>query len=116
MSEEVNITIELVKLAIRFEENGECHIKKLTLEQMIDLYNKEKEKNKKLKQDRDEYKEDYIKLLNARYYNYISKDKIRELLQRYDKGIAWANADDHYYFVKFIKELLEEQENENSIK
>lgn len=40
-------------------------------------------------------------------FNLISKDKIRELLEKYDKSIAWANADDHYYFTKFIKELLE---------
>ena len=37
------------------------------------------------------------------------KDKIRELLKKYDKDIAWANADDHYYFVKYINELLEEK-------
>lgn len=40
--------------------------------------------------------------------NCISKDKIREILKKYDKDIAWANADDHYYFVKYINELLEE--------
>ncbi len=40
--------------------------------------------------------------------NFIAKDKIRETLKKYDKDIAWANADDHYYFVKYIKELLEE--------
>lgn len=41
--------------------------------------------------------------------DYISKDKIRKLLKKYDKDIAWANADDHYYFIKYINELLEEK-------
>ena len=37
---------------------------------------------------------------------YIHKDKIRGLLEKYDKDIAWNSADDHYYFTKFIQELL----------
>ena len=72
------------------------------LKSLLDLYNKEKAKNK-------EY-EDYFGTPPTFEDNkYIGKDKIRELLQRYDKDVAWANADDHYYFVKFIKELLEEE-------
>lgn len=51
----------------------------------------------------------YYKNLAKEYQgNCISKDKIRELLEKYDKDIAWDSADDHYYFTKFIKELLEE--------
>lgn len=48
-------------------------------------------------------------LINADFLkDYIHKDKIKKLLETYDKNIAWANADDHYYFVKFINEILDE--------
>ena len=47
-------------------------------------------------------------LWDGNYTKFVDKDKIRELLEQYDKDIAWANVDDHYYFTKFIKELLEE--------
>ena len=79
---------------------------------LLDLYNKEKEKNKKLEEYFLKYNADIEKefqgLINHKFKDYISKDKIRELLEKYDKSIAWANADDHYYFTKFIKDLLEE--------
>ena len=41
--------------------------------------------------------------------NYVRKDKIREKIKEWDKGIAWANADDHYYAIKILKEILEEE-------
>ena len=127
MSEEVNITIELVKLAIRFEEKGECHIKKITLEQMLDLYQKEKEEN--------------IKLTNTIKYLNEEKERSKELLNEkesvFDKGYFEGTKDGEeairdeiraiikeYYerksipdlVISRIEDLLEEQENENSIK
>lgn len=71
---------------------------------LIDKQQKEieelKEKNKRLEQDRNEYKEEYINLQNARYYNYISKDKIKEKINYYEERgyIEIASA---------LKELLE---------
>ena len=69
------------------------------IEEIIDLYQKEKEKNKELQST--------INLL------YISKGNIRELLEKYDKDIAWNSTDDRYYFTKFIQELLEENNGKN---
>lgn len=48
-------------------------------------YYKQRKEIEELKQNRDEYKEEYKKLLNARYYNYISKDKIRERKKHNEK-------------------------------
>lgn len=39
----------------------------------------------------------------------ISKDKIRDKIKEWDKSIKWANADDHYYAIKILKELLEDK-------
>lgn len=63
--------------------------------------------NRSLMESRIKWKSRYYKE-KAKNKNYISKDKIRETLKKYDKDIAWANADDHYYFVNYINELLEE--------
>ena len=65
---------------------------------LLDLYNKEKEKNKELLEERKSYAEEYIhnnpwlyKQLNELYVfktdvekNYIKKDKIRELAKKYE--------------------------------
>ena len=58
-----------------------------------------------LKQNRDEYKEEYIKLLNARYYDYISKDKIKELKEKVEKEMI----SNPYDFSYMINELLKEE-------
>jgi len=34
------------------------------------------------------------------------KDKIKEVKAKWDKSIAWANADDYYYAMKMLDELL----------
>jgi len=84
---------------------------------VYDLYQKEKEKNKDIAKDLNKYKKEcYLQgkedenkaMLGVIQRHYISKDNIRELLEKYDKNIAWDSADDHYYFTKFIQELLEE--------
>ena len=67
------------------------------IEGLLDLYNKEKEKNKELLQDRKNYAEEYIhnnpwiyKQLNELYVfktdvekDYISKDKIKDKIEEY---------------------------------
>lgn len=40
--------------------------------------------------------------------NYIEKSKIKEKIEEWDKSIKWANADDRYYAIKILQELLEE--------
>lgn len=70
---------------------------------LLDLYNKEKEKNKELIKK-------YMEAESIKFWNnYISKDKIKEKIKEWDKGIAWANADDHYYAIKILQDLLEEE-------
>lgn len=39
--------------------------------------------------------------------NNIPKQKIRDKIEEWDKSIKWNNADDHYYAIKILKELLE---------
>lgn len=104
---------------------------------LLNLYNKEKKKNEELSKNFNElYKtahndfeercrlafkleerearlqeeiNEVCKLKAELYGNSISKNKIREKIKEWDKGIAWANADDHYYAIKILQELLEEE-------
>lgn len=39
---------------------------------------------------------------------YIKKTKIKEKIKEVDKDINWNNADDHYYCINILKNLLEE--------
>lgn len=82
------------------------------LTELIEKLEKELQQEKEWTQKAIEYGKFYRELYNDAVKEtnerYISKDKIRELLKKYDTNIAWANADDHYYFVKFINELLEQ--------
>lgn len=100
---------EIVNTAIKqIYRDNEC----IALQRIIKRQQKEIEELEKKYNDMISFNNDLL----IQNKNSISKDKIRKLLQRYDKGIAWANADDHYYFVKFIKELLEENKSdENNI-
>lgn len=78
-----------------------------TLETMIDLYNKEKEKNKELEQEL--AKREWVKIKDNGEVEplfYISKDKIREYLNKMEK-----RCDKPKFSVmkKEIEELLEER-------
>ena len=106
--------IEIVKNEIT---NTYAEGKAIAFQSLLDLYQKEKEKNKKIVNDFENIKaQSYMlgrtdeneAMKGVIQRHYISKDKIRELLEKYDKNIAWDSADDHYYFTKFIVELLEE--------
>lgn len=95
-------------------ENVVDTFKPVNLEQCRIILNLIEKQQKEIEREK-EYSEFYEDLCHKqqeriRHYKrkYISKNKIRELLKKYDKDIAWANADDHYYFVKYIKELLGE--------
>lgn len=44
------------------------------------------------------------------YKNYILKSKIEDWRKSKENELMWANADDHYYFDKWVKELLESEE------
>ena len=44
-----------------------------------------------------------------RQFVLIRKDKIKEKIEEWDKSIKWNNADDHYYAINILKELLEEK-------
>ena len=41
--------------------------------------------------------------------NYIPKSKIKEKIEEWDKSIKWNNADDRYYAIKILKELMEDK-------
>ena len=41
--------------------------------------------------------------------DYIPKSKIKEKIEEWDKSIKWNNADDRYYAIKILQELLEEE-------
>ena len=77
---------------------------------ILNLIEKQQKEIEELKQNRDEYKEEYKKLLNARYYDYISKDKIREKIEELEslsKNITMQPSI-YNYEIDLLKELLEE--------
>lgn len=67
----------------------------------IERYNQLEKEIEELKQDRDEYKEEYIKLQNARYYNYISKDKIKAKIEEIKKS------KENIYFEEHLESILQ---------
>ena len=92
--------------------DGTPYNKNNQIQTILNLIEKQQKEIEELKQNRDEYKEEYKKLLNARYYDYISKDKIREWLDRFEleedlqeKYDELLGSDAIY---KFLKKLLEE--------
>ena len=79
-------------------------------EKLLNLIEKQQKEIEELKQNRDEYKEEYKKLLNARYYDYISKDKIREKMREI-MGYTISSSEERHcqnYAYDRLKELLEE--------
>ena len=54
-----------------------------------------------------------IDILRAMYKdlleNSIPKKKIEDKIKEYDESIKWNNADDHYYAIKILQELLEDK-------
>ena len=40
---------------------------------------------------------------------YIPKSKIEEKIEEWDKSIKWNNADDRYYAIKILQELMEDK-------
>ena len=70
------------------------------------LYNKEKEKNKELMQEYHKRVQEKIDLRNE-IENYISKDKIKEILEKY-KYTEITEKDNVVKFYKEIEDLLEE--------
>ena len=80
---------------------------------ILNLIEKQQKEIKELKQNRDEYKEEYIKLQNSRYYNYISKDKIKEKIKDYTEKSKYPLVNsqsrrEYTFGLKALKELLEE--------
>ena len=89
------------KVISNYINNYDCRV----IQGLLDLYYKQQKEIEELKQNRDEYKEEYKKLLNARYYDYISKDKIKELKEKVEKEMI----SNPYDFSYMINELLEEK-------
>lgn len=85
MSEEEKKALETLKEVASddFDTLGDDISPKMA-QNILNIINNQQKEIKELKHNRDEYEEEYIKLLNARYYNYISKDKIREKLKEID--------------------------------
>lgn len=67
---------------------------------ILEAYKKLKEKNKV----RAELNVGLLETLK----NCIHKDTIREKIKEVDKDINWNNADDHYYCINILKNLLGE--------
>ena len=75
---------------------------------ILNVINKQQKEKEELKQNRDEYKEEYKKLLNARYYDYIRKDKIRAKIKELeDNMILFTNYKEKFNRYKYARDILE---------
>lgn len=135
MSEEE--IIESVKYHILLEYNGFCNIDKVSLQGLLDLYQKEKEKNKELEKKYKEKnkllktykgnlpknveliclcKDDFERNIST---DYISKDKIREQIKGLKNIIEFRKPtyeDCLKYTIDILEDLLEENKSdENNI-
>ena len=113
MSEEEIIYILKQRIERKTVSSDPYYITQKAIEGILDLYNKEKEKNKDLQIKVRYYEDIMIKQNTEREFEtlykdlyrivkteYISKDKIRELLHSYSI--------DDKRFMKYLKELLGE--------
>lgn len=86
------------------------------LQGLLDLYNKEKEKNKELYKDNQKQWEERCKLAIELDNNTISKDKIKEKIEELEQDIEKQEKETlgrcitigQAYAIKVLKELLEE--------
>lgn len=80
-------------------------IYKEAIQSLLDLYNKEKEKNKEL----EKYKTKHSLIKK----HYISKDKIKEIIEELEQQEDWyiehKGLDELYGRIDTLKELLEEE-------
>lgn len=111
--------IEEVKKELRLAKNVDdiaTTIRNEYVRGLLDLYNKEKEKNKILEAN------GFRKGLYEKDCNYISKDKIREKIEEYEEFVNefeeyWSkdprqfrkNKSVDYYKIEALRELLEEE-------
>ncbi len=110
MSEEE--IIESTKYHILLEYQGFCNIDKVSLQGLLDLYNKEKSRIMELAKLLDRQESEIKSLeqeLEIEKGCSIRKDKIRELLAKYklEYDEQWCNSEHYYKFAKDVKELLE---------
>ena len=117
MSEKEKRAIELLKKLQKKTPyiiwgDGTPYNKSNQIQTILNLIDNQQKEIEELKHNRDEYKEEYIKLLNARYYNYISKDKIREIIAEYQKQLKSADTERTAImlsnFIMVLNDLLEE--------
>ena len=122
MSEEEKKALRHIKVNLNDEKKHHKHIYKYILglydnnsiEIILSLINKQQKEIEELKEDyqilKDDIEEHRIAYVDTPEFeeNYISKGKIKEIKAKWDKSIAWANADDYYYAMKMLDELLGE--------
>lgn len=103
MSEEIIGILNEFNINSPLDYNNETirKVLKQAIQGILDLYNKEKEKNKELKRKYENAKDMYIIKDNEIQIEYISKDKIKEILTKHGGSHFIAKSD--------IEELLEER-------
>lgn len=80
MSEEDIIKILQHYLEMEEFDNAEDFL--VAIDKILDLYQKEKEKNKKIENELKDITKKYMEAESVKFwYNYIHKDKIRKMLQ-----------------------------------
>lgn len=109
MSKEEIVTLQELKYAldnIGAFDFGDFQVE--TIRSILDLYNKQKEKNKKLEEDNV-----HLLVTGARQVaqidlNYISKDKIREKMKQIERGFPKETMFSKEFLILDLQELLEE--------
>ena len=104
--------VEAIKYIL--DENNEL---KAALKINHDLYESKCNQNTKLEEENKESKKvktDEFILNNPWLFKYLSevyipKSLVKEKIEEWDKSIKWANADDRYYAMKILQDILGEE-------
>ena len=63
--------------------------------------------NEELLHKVNELTKENVKICDTVNQDFIRKSRVKEKIEEWDKSIKWANADDKYYAIKILQELLD---------
>ena len=86
------------------------HINGKPMADLLELYKQTKEELDKIKEIEEEHQKENgnlrIEIQKLEKQNYLQKEKIEDAINEWDKSIMWNNADDYYFAIKILKNLL----------
>ena len=93
-----------------FVTMANVHVNGKPMADLLKLYKQTKEELDKLKKVEEEHQKENgnlrIEIKRLEEQNYLQKEKIEDAIKEWDKSIMWNNANDYYFAIKALKNLL----------